>query len=95
MDRVGQAGLVSSVDNHYWRALPAVLIQGVLRGSQQTITTANPLVGGVAGSAAQYGQRIAQPYVDTRPTILVEAGEECLVILTRELKLPEYREKRS
>ena len=94
MDQVGQAGLVSSVDNHYARALGAVIIQGVLRGSQQTIAQTNPLAGGVAGSAAQYGQRVTQPYVDTRPTILVEAGEECLVILTRTIKLPEYREKR-
>ena len=94
-DQVGQAGLVSHINNHYWRALPAVLIQGVLRGSQQTITNTNPIVGGVAGSAAQYGQRITQPYIDTRPTIVVEPGEECVAIFTREIKLPEYREGKS
>ena len=95
MDQVGQAGLVSSVDTHFWRAVPAILIQGVLRGSQQTISSTNPVIGGVAGSAAQYGQRITQPYIDTRPTIVVEAGEECLVILTRTIQLPEYKEVRA
>jgi type IV secretory pathway VirB10-like protein len=95
MDQVGQAGLVSSVDNHFWRAVPAILIQGVLRGSQQTISSTNPVIGGVAGSVAQYGQRITQPYIDTRPTIVVEAGEECLVILTRTIQLPEYKEVRA
>jgi len=93
MDQVGQAGLVSSVDQHYLRSLSAVLVQGVLRGSQASISTTNPLAGGIANSTAQYGQRIAQPYVDTRPTLLVEPGEECLVILTRTIKLPEYKEK--
>jgi type IV secretory pathway VirB10-like protein len=32
MDQQGTAGLVSAVDNHWWRNLGAVLIQGVLRG---------------------------------------------------------------
>jgi type IV secretory pathway VirB10-like protein len=92
MDVMGQAGLVSRVDNHFWRAVPAVLIQGVLRGSQQTISTTNPFAADIAGSAAQYGQKVTQPYIDMRPTIAVDAGEACTAILTRTVALPEYRE---
>jgi len=94
MDHVGQAGLVSHVDNHFWRAVPAILIQGVLRGTQQSVSGLNPYASGVAGSAAQYGNRATQPYIDMRPTITVDPGEGCVVIVQRALKLPEYKEKR-
>ena len=95
MDQVGQAGLVSSVDNHYFTGNPCHINPRSIKRISADRSSINPIVGGVAGSTAQYGQRITQPYIDTRPTILVEAGEECLVILTRTIKLPEYREKRS
>lgn len=93
MDPVGQAGLVTRVNNHFWRAVPAVLISGVLKGSQQVVTTTNPLAGGVASSAAQYGEQTVRPYIDMRPTIEVDAGEACNAILTRAIQLPAYQER--
>lgn len=95
MDPIGQAGLVTDVDSRFWTALPAVLIQGVLRGTQASVSSiGGPFVGGVAGSATQFGTRVTQPFADLRPIITVSAGEECVVILTKALELPEYKERR-
>ena len=94
MDPIGQAGLVTDVDSRFWTALPAVLIQGVLRGTQASVSSiGGPFVGGLAGSATQFGTRVTQPFADLRPIITVSAGEECVVILTKALHLPAYRER--
>lgn len=90
----GTAGLVSTVDHHFWRNMAAFFIQGVLRGGSRALTTAAAtgagadVVVGVGDSVAQGGQQILQQSIDTRPTIWVHHDEDCQVILTRELQLP-------
>jgi type IV secretory pathway VirB10-like protein len=94
-DQVGQAGLASSVNQHWGRLAGAVLIQGVLgRGIPQAIQSAtagaNPasqVASGVATTGGQTVTRVTQRALDTRPTILVEPGELCHVILTKPLAL--------
>jgi type IV secretory pathway VirB10-like protein len=99
VDHKGQAGLVSRVDHHYWRLFSAVVIMGVLRGGQQAIQyqlgandPAAAIASGMAGSANQVGQMRIGPALNTKPTITVEAGEPCNVLLIKELRLPDYRQ---
>jgi type IV secretory pathway VirB10-like protein len=98
MDGSGQAGLVSSVNQHYRRLFGAIIIMGVLRGGQQAILTQMPatdatgaVAAGIAGAANQAGQMRIGPALNTRPTITVEAGEPCNVLLMKPLSLPDYR----
>jgi hypothetical protein len=49
MNQAGMAGLVSRVDQHWWRNLGAVLIMGVLRGGHQAVIKE---MGGATGSGA-------------------------------------------
>jgi len=93
-NQAGTSGLVSSVDQHYWRLFGAIFIGGVLRGgalaSQQALAGVGPagIVGqGIAQSGQQVIQREQGRALDTRPTIHVEAGELCQVILTKPLQL--------
>lgn len=94
-DQQGVAGLTGDVDSHYFRLLAAVLIQGVLKGGAQAVSTAaagaagaGQVVVGVTGTGAQTGQQITGPLLSTKPTITVEAGQLANVILLNELKLP-------
>jgi type IV secretory pathway VirB10-like protein len=98
MDGKGQAGLVSRVNQHYWRLFSSIIIMGVLRGGQQAIqtqiTTTDPsgaVASGIAGAANQAGQIRIGPALNTKPTITVEAGEPCNVLLIKPLSLPDYR----
>ena len=95
VDQKGQAGLVSRVDQRYWELFRAVLILGVLRGGQQAIQyqlgasdPAGAIGSGLAGSASQAGQMRIGPALNTKPRIEVDAGEQCHVLLTKDLKLP-------
>ena len=99
LDQQGTAGLVSYVNNHWWRNLGAVVIQGVLRGGAQAVmlnagtggaNVAGALGAGVAGSTSQQGQQILTRFIDTRPTIAVDAGEQCTIILAKPLQLPAF-----
>jgi type IV secretory pathway VirB10-like protein len=97
MDQKGQAGLASSVDQHYWRLASAIVLMGVLRGGQQAIQyqiaandPAAAIASGMASSASQVGQMRIGPALNTRPTIYVDAGEPGVVILTKPLKLSPY-----
>lgn len=94
MDNIGQAGLVTDINRHYLRALGAVIIQGVLRGSVNTVSTTHPVAAGVANSGAAYGQNVTQKFINLRPTITVTAGESCNIILTKAIELPAYAEGR-
>jgi type IV secretory pathway VirB10-like protein len=97
MHQAGMAGLVSRVNQHWWRNLGAVLIMGVLRGGQlataSEFASAERATGavttGMALSAGQFGQQKLSRAIDTRPTIEVDAGSLCTVLLTKPLKLPE------
>lgn len=95
VDQKGQAGLVSRVDQHYWRLFSAVVIMGVLRGGQQALQyqlgandPAAAIASGMAGSANQVGQMRIGPALNTKPTIEVDAGEQCNLLLVKDLKLP-------
>jgi type IV secretory pathway VirB10-like protein len=88
---------MSRVDQHWWRMFGAIAIMGVLRGGTQAIQTqiaggdtAGYVAAGIANSANQVGQTRLSPALSTKPTIFVDAGEPCSVILMKELKLPAY-----
>jgi type IV secretory pathway VirB10-like protein len=99
MDQRGRAGLVTDVNNHWWRNLGAVLIQGVLRGGAQAVqmgiaSNASPpaaLGSGMASTVGGYGQQVMSQWIDTRPTITVDAGERCTIIVMKPVQLPAYQ----
>jgi type IV secretion system protein VirB10 len=98
MDQKGQAGLVSRVDQHWARLFGSILIMGVLRGGQAALIpqlepngATGAVAAGIASTTNQAGQMRLAPALNTRPTIYVEAGEPCNIILIKELKLPAYR----
>jgi type IV secretion system protein TrbI len=93
-DQQGIAGLTGTVDQHFWRLFGAVLIGGALRGGTQTVqletARAGPLgqvAGGIAGTGNQANQQRLGRALDTRPTILVESGQLCQVLLLKPLSL--------
>jgi type IV secretory pathway VirB10-like protein len=96
MNQEGIAGLVSRVNQHWWRNLGAVLIMGVLRGGQQAVMSemvsggggTGAVASGIASTTSQFGQQKLGRAIDTRPTIEVDAGTLCEVLLTKPLHLP-------
>ena len=94
-DQQGVAGLTGDVHNHWGRLFGAVFIGGALRGGTQALTTAMAGAAGAgqiaAGSSGVLNQamnpRLGRA-LDTRPTITVEAGQLCNVILIKPLSLP-------
>ena len=94
-DQQGVAGLTGRVNNHYGRLVAAVFIGGALRGGMQALQSSIAQAGGVGQVAAGIGslgnqvvsQRAGRA-LDTRPTIEVDAGQLCHVLLVKELKLP-------
>ena len=94
-DQQGVAGLTGRVDNHFWRLVGAVFIGGALRGGQQALQTslapaggAGQVASGIGAVASQAGQQRAGRALDTRPTIEVDAGQLCNVLLVKPLHLP-------
>lgn len=101
-DQQGMAGLTGDVNNHWWRLLGAVIVTGALRGGQQALQQSAASAGGadtvavsIAGSGATKGTQVMGRAMDTRPTITVEAGQLCNVILLKPLSLPAYADGRS
>jgi type IV secretory pathway VirB10-like protein len=97
-DQAGMNGLVSRVDQHFWRLVGAVFIGGALKGGTQAVQTAiagTGPAGQVGGGIAQTGQQaITQrtgPALNTRPTIEVDAGQLCNVMVTKPLHLTQAR----
>ena len=97
-DTRGMMGLTGEVSTHFFRNLSAVLIAGTLRGGATVLQAglahgggAGAMGGGIAQSTSQYGQQAAGRAIDVRPTIAVEAGQACTVILTKALQLPAYQ----
>lgn len=93
---VGTSGLASTVNQHYGRLLGAVLITGVLRGGTMAMQGTAPLLGvpgqlsaGLVQTGAQTIHQQQSRALDTRPTIMVNAGEPCHVILLKPLTLEE------
>jgi type IV secretory pathway VirB10-like protein len=94
-DQQGIAGLTGRVDQHFWRLFGAVFIGGALRGGTQALQvglTQAGAVGQVAsslgGTANQATQQRLGRALDTRPTITVDSGQLCQVLLTKPLTLP-------
>ena len=94
-DQQGIAGLTGRVNQHYWRLFGAIFIGGALRGGVQAMQTGLAQAAGVGQIAAGYGSVVNQALsprlgraLDTRPTIEVDAGQICNVLLTKELRLP-------
>jgi type IV secretory pathway VirB10-like protein len=93
LDAIGQAGLVTRVNNHFWRAVPALVIRSVGEGSVASVSGANPYASSAARNTSQYANNVTQPWIDLRPTIEVDPGEGCVIILTRTIQLSAYKEK--
>jgi type IV secretion system protein TrbI len=94
-DQQGLAGLTGEVDQHYWRLFGAVFIGGALRGGAQLVQLeaaqagpAGPVAGGIAQTGNVAVSRQVGRALDTRPTIHVEAGQLCNVLLLKPLSLP-------
>ena len=90
IDQQGVAGLTGSVNQHYFRLLAAVLIQGVLRAGTVAVTEAagGTHVSGFTEAGNQASSKITSPMLNTRPTITVEAGQLANVLLLEPLTLP-------
>jgi type IV secretion system protein VirB10 len=94
-DQQGVAGLTGRVNQHYLRLFGAIFIGGALRGGVQAMQTALAQEAGVGQIAAGYGSVANQALsprlgraLDTRPTIEIDAGQICNVLITKELRLP-------
>ena len=94
-DQQGVAGLTGRVNQHFWRLFGAVFIGGALRGGAQVVqleaARAGPVgqvAGGIAGTGSQATQQRLGRALDTRPTIAVDSGQLCQVLLTKPLTLP-------
>jgi len=94
-DPQGIMGLTGRVNNHWGRLFGAVFIGGALRGGMQAIQTGIAQAGGAGQVAAGIGSLGSQAVnqragraLDTRPTIEVDAGQLCHVLLTKPLHLP-------
>jgi type IV secretion system protein VirB10 len=94
-DQQGVAGLTGRVDQHYWRLFGAVFIGGALRGGMTAMQTAmtgaagaGQVATGIASVGNQATNRVLGPLLNTRPTIEVDAGQLCNVLLLQPLHLP-------
>ena len=93
--RISKAGLTGRVNQHYWRLFGAVFIGGALRGGMQALQVATaqaggagPVASGIAATGNQATQQRLGRALDTRPTIEVDAGQLCNVLLIKPLHLP-------
>ena len=94
----GTSGLVTDVNQHWGRLFGAVFIGGALRGGAMALQAemmgggpAGYVVAGIGQGANQVVNRTMGRAMDTRPTITVDAGELCQVILLKPLQLPAAR----
>jgi type IV secretion system protein TrbI len=94
-DQQGVAGLTGRVDQHYWRLFGAVFIGGALKGginAMQTAMTQASGAGQISSGLTTYGtqatNQVVRPMLNTRPTIEVDAGQLCQVLLLKPLHLP-------
>jgi len=93
-DQQGVMGLTGRVNQHFWRLVGAVFIGGALRGGVQALQTATAQAAGVGQIAAGYSSVANQALsprlgraLDTRPTIEIDGGSLCNVLLTQPLHL--------
>jgi hypothetical protein len=94
-DQAGVAGLTGDVNNHFWRLAGAVFIGGALKGGMTAMQTAmvdaagaGQVATGIGTLGNQATNRVIQPYINIRPTIIVAAGQLAHVLLIKPLHLP-------
>jgi type IV secretory pathway VirB10-like protein len=94
-DQEGVAGLTGDVNHHFWRLFGAVFIGGALKGGMTALQVAasnaagaGQVATGITSLGNQATSTVVQPYINTRPTITVYAGQVCNVLLTKKLELP-------
>lgn len=89
-DQVGENGLASEVNHHWWRNIGAAFIVGALNAGRQVITQEIASEAGtVIVAPNQYMTQKLNRAIDTRPTIKVYAGDLCNVLLLQNLTLSE------
>ena len=94
-DQQGVAGLTGDVNNHYVKLFGAVLIGGALKGGMSAFQIAateaagaGQVTAGLTTLGNQATTKVVQPYINIRPTITMEAGQLCTVLLIKPLHLP-------
>ena len=94
-DQLGVGGLTGEVDQHYWRLFGAVFIGGALKGGMSAMQVAmseaagaGQVTSGLTSLGHQATNRVVSPMLNTRPTIEVDAGQLCQVLLLQPLHLP-------
>ena len=94
-DQQGVAGLTGDVNNHYVKLFGAVFIGGALKGGISAFQIAateaagaGQVTAGLTTLGNQATTKVVQPYINIRPTITMEAGALCTVLLTKPLHLP-------
>jgi type IV secretory pathway VirB10-like protein len=95
LDQQGTNGLTGQVDNHTWRLLWTSLFSGGLRGGQQVAQMqlgqtggAGPIAAGMTSGVSGAGQQRLGRAQDTRPTITVQAGDRCNILVVQALQVP-------
>lgn len=93
-DQLGVAGLTGDVNNHWVRLFGAVFIGGALKGGMTAMQVAvsnaagaGQVASGIGSLGNQATTNIVQPYINTRPTIIVASGQLCNVLLIKPLLL--------
>jgi type IV secretory pathway VirB10-like protein len=95
MDAAGTNGLTGHVDNHTWRLIWTSIFIGGLQGGQQVLQTqlgndgAGPIATGIARQGSSATQMRLGRAQDTRPTITAFAGEQCQILTTKAMELPQ------
>jgi type IV secretion system protein TrbI len=96
-NNMGETGLQSHVDTHYWSALAAAgavgLIAGLAEASADTgldATTGDYYRRGVAGNMSQSGMRILDARLNRLPSIGVDENSFVMVRLLTDLDVPPY-----
>lgn len=92
-DQQGIGGLADRVDQHYGRLFAATFITlGLKMGAAVATNMATgdsaTIVTSATGPVSQAGTRVTGPMLNTRPTIEVDSGHLCQVVLLKPLKLP-------
>jgi type IV secretion system protein VirB10 len=94
MDATGTNGLTGEVHNHTWRLIWTSVFMGGLQGGQQALqsevaSTGPPgqIIAGIGQEASQASRQRLGRAQDTRPTIIVHAGEACNVLVTAPIQL--------
>jgi type IV secretion system protein VirB10 len=98
-DAAGYAGLADKVDFHTWTLLKGVAIATMLGvGSELSISGESDLVQSIREAAqtntARAGDQITQRNLDIQPTITIRPGTPVRLLVSRDLVLAPWREKK-